>query len=99
MTEPYLLLRLAPKIFSALAYGVLWMVHHQGFSYSLHYLDDFLFLGPLASSHCQDALHFALQLYRELGLQVCKEKTEGPSTSITFLRIEIDIANHQLRLT
>ena len=37
----------APKIFSAVADGLLWMIHNRGFTSSLHYLDDFLFLGPL----------------------------------------------------
>ena len=73
------------------------MVHQQGFRHSLHYLDNFLFLGAPASPHCEDALHFTLKMSRE-GVQVCNEKTEGPSTSITFLGIEIDSVHQQLQL-
>ena len=91
-------LRSAPKIFSALADGLLWMVHSQGFIYSLLYLDDFLLIGPASSSYCEEALHTTLQLCSELGLQVADEKTEGPATIITFLGIEIDCYRHQLRL-
>ena len=91
-------LRSAPKIFSAVADGLIWMVHSEGFVHSLHYLDDFLLLGPPNSSHCEGALHKTLQLCSELGVQVAEEKTEGPSTTLTFLGIEIDSARGQLRL-
>ena len=88
-------LRSAPKVFSAIADGLMWMVHSQGFEHSLHYLDDFLLLGSLT---CAEALHSTLQLCNRLGLQVAEEKTEGPSTTITFLGIEIDSNLCQLRL-
>jgi len=39
-------LRSAPKIFSALADGLLWIMLHNGVERAFHYLDDFLFLGP-----------------------------------------------------
>ena len=91
-------LRSAPKIFSAVADGLMWMVHNQGFVHSLHYLDDFLLLGPPQSSQCESALLFTVQLCHKLGVQVAHEKTEGPSTTISFLGIEIDSLNRQLRL-
>ena len=88
----------APKIFSALADGLIWMVHNQGFRHALHYLDDFLLMGPPSSTHCKEALHATLQLCKEFGVQVAVEKTEGPSTILTFLGIEIDTCHCQLRL-
>ena len=91
-------LRSAPKIFSAVADGLMWMVHHQGFTHSLHYLDDFMLIGPPGSPYCEEALHATVQLCHELGVPVADEKTEGPSTTITFLGIEIDSCRRQLRL-
>ncbi len=91
-------LRSAPKLFSAVADGLMWMVHNQGFTHSLHYLDDFLILGRPESPYCGDALQATLQLCNELGVQVAAEKTEGPATTLTFLGIEIDSLLCQLRL-
>ena len=91
-------LRSAPKIFSALADGLMWIVHSQGFPLSLHYLDDFLLLGPANSPLCQHALSATLQICSNLGFPVADEKTEGPTTSLTFLGIEIDSQQQHLRL-
>ena len=91
-------LRSAPKVFSAVADGLMWMVHHQGFTHSLHYLDDFMLLGPPGSHYCEEALRATVELCDELGVPVAGEKTEGPSTTITFLGIEIDSCQGQLRL-
>ena len=91
-------LRSAPKIFSALADGLIWIIHNRGFACSLHYLDDFLFLGPPDSPACGQALSMTLQLCTELGIQVAEEKTEGPGTTLTFLGIQIDTLAGQLRL-
>ena len=43
-------LRSAPKLFSALADGLLWIFLQGGVQQAIHYLDDFLFPGPPALS-------------------------------------------------
>ena len=91
-------LRSAPKIFSALADGLLWILHAHGAVCSLHYLDDFLIMGPPDSQVCADALRTFLALCEELGVPVAEEKTEGPSTTLTFLGIKIVTTTLQLRL-
>ena len=83
-------LRSAPKIFSALADGLMWILHSRGVTSALHYLNDFLLLGPPSSKTCQAALCSTLSTCEELGLPVAPEKTEGPGTVLTFLAIEID---------
>ena len=88
----------APKLFSALADGLMWILHSRGVVSALHYLDDFLLLGPPDSLACQAALATTLAACEDLGLPVAPEKTEGPSTVLTFLGIEIDTAANQLRL-
>ena len=91
-------LRSAPKIFSALTDGMLWILHSRGVQFALHYLDDFLVLGPAGSPTCGQALANLLEVCGDLGFSVATEKTEGPSSCITFLGIEIDTSANQLRL-
>ena len=88
----------APKIFSALADGLMWILHSRGVTSALHYLDDFLLIGSPSTQACQAALCSTLSTCEELGLPVAPEKTEGPDTTLTFLGIEIDTVAGQLRL-
>ena len=91
-------LRSAPKIFSALADGLLWAMANRGTKEGLHYLDDFLFGGRKLTDECQTALTTALATCAETGVPVAMQKLEGPSSSIIFLGIEIDTAAGELRL-
>ena len=91
-------LRSAPKIFSALTDGLMWLLYQGGVQFALHYLDDFLILGPADSAICQAALDTTLSICEQVGLPVAPEKTEGPTTCLTFLGIEIDTQTNQLRL-
>ena len=91
-------LRSAPKIFTAVADGYARGLISLGFNDFVHYLDDFLFWSPSGSSVCLSALQTALRLGEELGLPAAPGKVEGPSTSLTFLGIEIDTVDQVLRL-
>ena len=91
-------LRSAPKIFSALTDGLMWLLHSRGVRRALHYLDDFLLLGPADSPECKDALEITLATCESVGLPVAPEKTGGPTTCLTFLGIELDTVACQLRL-
>ena len=91
-------LRSAPKIFSALADALLWILHLLGHTNTLHYLDDYLLVGPPSSPSCREALASACSLAVELGLEIAEEKTEGPTSCLTFLGIKIDSAASMLRL-
>ncbi len=91
-------LRSAPKIFSAVADAFAWHLHQVGIPDVDHYLDDFIILGPPQSPLCQQYL---LRLQTEcnlLGIPLAAHKTEGPTTCLTFLGIEIDSAAARLRL-
>ena len=66
-------LRSAPKIFSALADGLLWIMTQHGIHAALHYLDDYIFMGNPETSESADALKLALQLCEQLGLQLTNE--------------------------
>lgn len=91
-------LRSAPKIFNAVADIIAWVLTCQGIRHQLHYLDDFLFIAP---PHCQQRDHIrttALHTLDRLGVPVALNKTEGPSTALTFLGIYVDCHHFELRL-
>ena len=88
----------APKVFTAVADAMLWIMTQHGVQHAMHYLDDFLVLGPAGSDGCGVALAECLRLCQELGVAVAPHKTEGPSTAIAFLGIVIDTEKLVLRL-
>ena len=67
-------------------------------SLSLHYLDDFLTMGPASSTLCQENLSTFQEACRELGIPLAVEKVEGPSTFPTFLGIVLDTTHMEIRL-
>jgi len=85
----------ALKLFSALADVLVWILHSRGVVSALHYLDDFLLLGPWL---------FTKLLFTQFLLQVrnwafpAPEKLEGPTMVLTFLGIEIDMVANRLCL-
>ena len=60
-------LRSAPKLFSSLTDAMMWVLHERGVVAALHYLEDFLVLGPPSSPACEEALTTTLALCEELG--------------------------------
>ena len=91
-------LRSAPKIFTAVADAMLWIMRRHGVRNAMHYLDDFLLLGPPRGEECKRALSTSLQLCQSLGVQVAPHKTEGPGTVISFLGIQLDTENMVIHL-
>jgi hypothetical protein len=77
---------------------MMWALHDRGVKAALHYLDDFLVLGPPEQPNCTHALTTTLALCAELGFPVAPEKTAGPITTLTFLGIDIDTTQQQIRL-
>lgn len=91
-------LRSAPKIFSAVADAVEWILRQEGVQVVMHYLDDFLVVGASRSGECQHAVNIVLRVFATLGLPVAEDKLEGPSTLLSFLGLEIDTVAMELRL-
>jgi hypothetical protein len=48
-------LRSAPKIFTAIADAVEWILKQAGVKFVIHYLDDFLLIGAPGSQECAEA--------------------------------------------
>ena len=82
-------LRSAPKIYSAVADGLQWILREAGVD-TIHYLDDFLIAGSPSSRQCKQSLEKSLALCMELGVPVAPHKTEGPTSCLVFLGIELD---------
>ena len=90
-------LRSASKIYTAVADGLQWVMREASVDV-IHYLDDFLVADRPSSEHCKHALEKALALCRELGVSVAAHKTEGPTTCLVFLGIELDTSQMVVRL-
>ena len=54
-------LRSAPRLFNILADLLSWILQARGVSFSIHYLDDYLTIGPAASPICQQNLNIILK--------------------------------------
>ena len=91
-------LRSAAKIFSAVADALEWILRRRGVDHVAHYLDDFIILGAPHSSQCAHSLRIVVDTCAELGVPLALDKCEGPSTCLTFLRIELDTKTRTLRL-
>ena len=91
-------LRSAPKIFSAIADALEWCVRQNDVQSVYHYLDDFIVLGRPGTDECGRSLEQLSRTCTELRVPLAAHKTEGPTTCITFLGIEIDSVAGELRL-
>ena len=60
-----------------------------GIEVVIHYIDDFLFV-IRTKSDADAALLAALNLCKDLGVPMAPDKTEGPTTCLTFLGIQLD---------
>ncbi|RXN08505.1 poly [Labeo rohita] len=82
--------RSSPKIFDTLSEAICWILsNNYNIPYLIHLLDDFLIISPPDSVPAAHLLT-TQKLFSELGIPLAQDKTEGPSTSIEFLGINLD---------
>jgi hypothetical protein len=87
------------SIFECFSTALEWIACSKfGIQHMLHILDDFLFLGPPKSAICGRSLSQFMSLCQVLGVPIKNEKTVGPSTTLTFLGIELDTLAMEARL-
>ena len=91
-------LRSAPKIFAALADALEWVLEQNGVSVVIHYLDDFLVMGPCGSDQCKRSLEIMIRVCKLLGLPLKWQKMEGPTSILVFLGILLDTNRLEMRL-
>ena len=80
----------APKLFNVAADLLQWIAEHHGVTPLLHYIDDFLTLGPPQSDACHHNLNTLIHFCRRLGVPLALEKVEGPTICLPFLGIILD---------
>ena len=90
-------LRSAPKIFNAVADALHWHLQQSGILL-YHYLDDFIIIGPPASTQCAESLAILDQECKRLKVPMASHKRDGPATCLIVLGIEIDTIAGHLRL-
>ena len=88
----------APKLFNILSDLLEWILQRQGVTFLLHYLDDFLTIGPPRSPACQNNLELLVQVSKMLGIPLATEKVEGPDTALEFMGIVLDTTRMEVRL-
>ena len=90
--------RSSPFIFNTFAMALAWIVLNVGrLAVLIHYLDDYFLASP-SEAGCRGDMDVFLGICRSLGVPIAEDKTEGPSTSLVFLGIEIDSAAMTVRL-
>ncbi|KAL5510137.1 hypothetical protein EMCRGX_G005629 [Ephydatia muelleri] len=87
-------LRSAPALFNHYAEALDWIMANNYGAQLLHYLDDFLLVGPPGKDTCQEAMS---RMLTQLDIPVASENLEGPTTALTFLGIVLDTTAQQLR--
>lgn len=84
---------LTRKYLEAFASFLEWTLSLQTDStHVIHYLDDFLFMGPADSSHCLYLFSEFRVICRCFGIPLAEDKSVWPTTCLKFLGITIDTA-------
>ena len=92
-------LRSAPYLFNQFADALHWILRtNYDIPLLIHYLDDYLVMEQPASPRCTQRVGTFLRVCVSLGIPVALDKLEGPTTSITFLGLELDSNRQEIRL-
>lgn len=76
-----------------------WSLRNRsGMNSVVHYLDDFLFAGSSETGDCKKLMEQFYLLCETLGVPLAKEKTEGPTTSLVFLGMEINTREMSIKI-
>ena len=67
-------------------------------NFLLHYLDDYLTIGPPNSHICQRNLSLLVEVCAMLGIPLALDKVVSPSTALKFLGFVLDIERMEARL-
>ena len=87
-------LRSSPAIFNCFADVVCRILQHNaGLPNITHYSDDFFLVSPANMSQAMIEVQKAENHFQHLGIPLSPEKKLGPSTSITYLGININSSN------
>ncbi len=91
-------LRSAPLLFTVAADLLQWAMCNRGATWMRHYIDDFITVGREGSDECSQNFKLLKQVCQEVGMPTEPEKDEGPTTTLTFLGMELDSQKLEIRL-
>ena len=80
-------LRLAPKIFTAVADVVVWIVRQEGVHFIIHYLNDYLVIWAPVSPECADVLTALFGVFDRLENHASKRTLDQVISDITVCDI------------
>lgn len=63
-----------------------------------HYLDDFLIAGKADTSECKHVMDTFIGICDHLAVPLASEKTEGPTSKLCFLGLEIDSVDMSVKM-
>lgn len=87
------------NLFEKFSTALQWILTTKfGVQHCVHMLDDFLFIGAPSSPECYSSLLAFYVLAKDIGLPIKSEKTVYPTTILTFLGLELDTVQFQVRL-
>ena len=64
----------------------------------MHYLDDFLFAGKQNTQECLRVMQSFRVVAKEFGVPLAEEKSEGPTTKLSFLGLDIDTVAQEIQV-
>ena len=85
------------KLFEEFSTALEHLVRYQTKSVALHVLDDFLFIEQTEQA-CKKVFQAFIDIAYTLGVPLAADKTEGPTTVLSFLDIELDTVEQVSRL-
>ena len=85
------------QIFQAFATAIQWIATTKLLIPNVNYLDDFM-LGSMSKHVGTEDLKRFLSMCEDIGIPISEKKTFYPDTTMSFLGLELDTVNNQVRL-
>lgn len=90
---------ISPAIFEKFATFLQYTVSKYAQSKNLdHYLDDFFFAGKAGATDCIDLMNSFEYICDDMKIPINQDKSEGPTTTLVYLGLEIDSVNMVIRV-
>ena len=91
-------LRSVPLLFTALGDALEWVAKAHGAGWLRHYIDDFVTVGAPGTGECARSMRAFKEVCGRMGMPLDDGKEEGPAMVLTFLGMELDTLQGEVRL-
>ena len=91
-------LRSAPLLFTALGDALEWVAKAHGAGWLRHYIDDFVTVGAPGTDECARSMRAFKEVCGRMGMPLDDGKEEGLAMVLTFLGMELDTLQGEIRL-